>query len=56
MTRIEKGKRDYEAHVKLRPTYHDGTKRRTWDELDTLIQWTWYKRYVDDMETGIKQC
>lgn len=31
----------YEEDVRRRPTYHDGTPRRTWDELPETARWSW---------------
>jgi hypothetical protein len=35
------GQIDYEADVKRRPTYHDGTPRRAWELLDEIAKWSW---------------
>lgn len=35
------GRRDYEADVRRRPTYDDGTPRKTWEQLGELERWTW---------------
>lgn len=35
------GQVDYEADVKRRPTYHDGTPRVSWDALDDVARWSW---------------
>jgi hypothetical protein len=35
------GRAAYEADVKKRPTYHDGSPRKTWDQLGTVEQWSW---------------
>lgn len=31
----------YEADVKRRPHYHDGTPRRSWEELCDIAQRSW---------------
>ncbi len=31
----------YEADMKARPNYHDGTPRKTWDQLCEVAQWSW---------------
>jgi hypothetical protein len=36
-----RGKADYEADVRNRPTYHDGTPRKTWEQLGEVEQWSW---------------
>jgi hypothetical protein len=36
-----RGQIDYEADVKNRPTYHDGTPRRTWKQLCEIAKWSW---------------
>lgn len=33
----------YEADVRRRPTYHDGTPRKTWEQLGELERSTWSK-------------
>lgn len=32
---------DYEADVSRKPTYHDGTPRKTWSELSAIARWSW---------------
>ena len=36
---------DYEADVEQTPYYHDGGKRKTWDELDDIAKWSWREQY-----------
>jgi len=36
-----RGREAYEADCAIQPNYHDGTPRKTWDELDSLCQWSW---------------
>lgn len=36
-----RGKQAYEADLAARPLYHDGTKRKAWDDLGTVEQWSW---------------
>lgn len=38
-----KGQLAYEADVSRRPTYHDGAKRKTWDQLGEIEQWSWQR-------------
>ena len=38
------GRKNYEKDVKARPLYHDGTPRKTWDQLGKLEQSTWSKK------------
>lgn len=35
------GKEAYEEDVKSRPSYHDGSHRKTWKQLGAVEQWTW---------------
>lgn len=35
------GQKIYEADVMKRPTYHDGTPRRSWDQLSAVAQESW---------------
>ena len=35
------GQRAYETELKARPTYDDGTPRRTWGALPEWARWTW---------------
>lgn len=37
------GQVDYEADLKRRPNYHDGSPRKSWDELDDIARWSWEK-------------
>jgi hypothetical protein len=37
------GEQAYEADVKACPNYHDGTPRRTWDEIGPVSRATWDK-------------
>jgi hypothetical protein len=36
----------YEADVAKRPTYHDGTPRKTWAQLGDLERSTWAPRMI----------
>jgi hypothetical protein len=45
-TRSERGRAAYEADVRSRPTYHDGTPRKSWDRLGEIERWSW-NRSVD---------
>lgn len=36
-----KGQIDYEADVKCKQTYHDGTLRKQWSELNDIMRWSW---------------
>lgn len=38
------GKEAYEEDVRRRPYYHNGAKRRSWDQLDDVIQWSWNRK------------
>lgn len=35
------GREAYEADVARKPLYHDGTPRKTWDQLGEIEQWSW---------------
>ena len=37
------GQAAYEADVQAHPRYHDGTPRRSWDQLDSVARWSWEK-------------
>lgn len=41
------GKFAYEMDLKHRPTYHDGTKRKSWDELGEVEKQSWNKGSMD---------
>lgn len=34
----------YEADRKTRPTYHDGTPRKRWDQLTEIARQSWYPK------------
>lgn len=36
------GREAYEEDVRRKPTYDDGTPRKTWDKLDRMAQSTWH--------------
>lgn len=38
-----RGRAAYEADVKKRPTYHDGSPRKPWDKLHRWAKETWAK-------------
>lgn len=40
-TREHAGQAAYEGDVTARPTYHDGTRRRTWAELSNIARESW---------------
>jgi hypothetical protein len=35
------GQLAYESECAVRPVYHDGTQRRTWDQLCEYARWSW---------------
>lgn len=35
------GQLAYEADYKITPTYPDGGKRATWEQLDSVAKWSW---------------
>jgi len=35
------GRADYEDDVTLTPRYHDGSPRKTWEELSEIARWSW---------------
>lgn len=38
---VHNGRADYEADVRQRPTYHDGSPRKTWGQLGEIERWSW---------------
>lgn len=40
---MTKGQKAYEADIKRNPFYHDGTRRRSWDDLSDIARWSWNK-------------
>ena len=40
---MTKGKAAYEADLKIRPTYHDGTPRKAWEQLCSVARYSWEK-------------
>jgi hypothetical protein len=38
------GRRAYEADVQRAPLYHDGTPRKTWEQLGDAERWSWARR------------
>lgn len=44
----------YEADVKRRPNYHDGTPRRRWEELPKEIQESWSRSAKPDQPESAK--
>lgn len=38
------GRRAYEADVQERPLYHDGTPRKSWDQLGDVERWSWARK------------
>lgn len=43
-----KSRRAYEADVEKRPTYQNGDRRKSWDELSSVAQWSWGREYGVD--------
>lgn len=39
------GQLAYEKDIRERRTYHDGTPRKTWDQLTDIIRDTWERRH-----------
>lgn len=35
------GKEAYDLDVEARPLYHDGTPRKSWDQLSDVARWSW---------------
>jgi hypothetical protein len=35
------GRAAYDADVSKRPLYHDGAKRKTWEQLGDVARWSW---------------
>lgn len=38
------GKAAYEADCLRRPVYHDGSPRKSWDNLPEIAKWSWERR------------
>lgn len=36
-----RGRRAYEASLAAAPLYHDGTTRKTWQQLGEVERWSW---------------
>ena len=41
------GQAAYERDLAKQPTYHDGTRRPSWNQLDELTQWSWQRNPTD---------
>lgn len=37
------GRAAYAASLKAAPNYHDGTPRKTWEQLGDIERWSWSK-------------
>lgn len=37
----------YEADVKRKPLYHDGTPRKLWADLSAIARWSWERPIID---------
>ena len=46
------GKSLYDADCKERPTYHDGTPRKRWDQLGDVEQWSWNRPKTSSSSTA----
>lgn len=42
---IERGRPAYEADVKARPLYPDGTPRKPWEQLCEIARYSWAKPF-----------
>lgn len=47
-----RGQADYEADLQRRPFYHDGTNRKTWDQLGKVEKWSWERPHLVDQAPG----
>ena len=47
---MNKGQAAYEADVKRRPFYHDGTKRKAWEDLCNTSKWSWERASWESLE------
>ena len=36
-----RGRYAYEADIAVRPLYHDGKPRPSWDQLSEIARWSW---------------
>jgi hypothetical protein len=47
------GQLAYEMDLAKTPLYHDGGKRRTWEQLGEIERWSWERPvYVDRITDG----
>ncbi len=51
--RKSKAQRDYEADCAIRPNYHDGGKRKTWEQLDAVAQWSWKRPATETLAQAL---
>ncbi|CAH1658542.1 hypothetical protein CHELA1G11_12893 [Hyphomicrobiales bacterium] len=51
--RCTPGRAAYEADVAARPQYHDGSARKTWEQLDDVAQWSWERNPTPRAWIGI---
>lgn len=49
-TKPEPGRADYEADCARIPTYHDGTRRRTWAQLGQLERYSWGRYEISQLD------
>lgn len=47
-TAASRGRKAYDEDCVRRPTYHDGTLRPTWEQLDEVARWSWDRAASDD--------
>jgi len=41
-----RGRAAYAASLAAQPTYHDGTPRKTWEQLGEVEQWSWSRTFT----------
>ena len=50
------GQLRYETDVAQRPTYHDGTARKSWEQLGEVEQWSWERDNQPCFERPTSTC
>ena len=49
---FEHGRCDYERSVANHPTNHDGTPRKSWEQLPPFAQWSWARGPITEGRTA----
>ena len=48
-TNKSRGQLDYESDLARRPLYHDGRRRKTWNQLGEVERWSWDRPSVSTL-------